>query len=408
LPILKKLNVKWLILQSPLNHAIPEAFVNTVSQEKINLVVDFAAPLKEERNWNDIELLLSGYGKWGVKYALLDRFPNLQSSWKTIDWLNPAIVEQHVQEFIRFAEICLDSNIRPVFSPLYPGGDYLDLAFFSEAMRILQEKSSLRIRRNFLAAAIAWHGKSLTEIQGNGEKELGEIESNKLLGKKASSNTFRNFVDYIQIASKQLEICPPFFLLECGRQVKNETPASYSEAEEITNRRHIYKLLKNENTYNLQDNRIIDPIQSQIIAGFFSQLSSETDSNNLNWFDHNKNPSIFAQSVFSDILLGQDWHEIQTEIDGLSDDRKFKFDRYILLHERYKSIADDFIRRLNPYLERYKPIVGFSKEDASNSAYVIYLHPEKDIPKEDLNWIHSRGNLIKTVQPKDIGALVME
>jgi hypothetical protein len=282
----------------------------------------------------------------------------------------------------------------------------MDLAFFEEAMRVLQENSSHRVRSNFLASAIAWHDGTLAEIRNIVGKFQGE--SNNLLRRKPSTTTFRNFTDYIQIADKHLEFCPQFFLMECGVHAKGEAPGNYSEADEITTRRQIYKLLKSENVYTQHENEIIDPIQPQIIAGFFAQLSSDSNTKNLNWFDHNKNPSIYAQSVFSDILLERGWQELQTEPDGLADDQEFKFDRYILLHEQYQPLADDFIRKLNPYLERYKPVIGFSKEDASNSAYVIYINPAKNISREDLKWIHSRGNLVKTIQPKDIGALIKE
>ena len=71
LPALKEINAQWLVIQSPVNRAIPEDFIRSFSESDINLVIDFNAPLSDQIDWHDLELLIAFYGKWGAKYAIL-------------------------------------------------------------------------------------------------------------------------------------------------------------------------------------------------------------------------------------------------------------------------------------------------------------------------------------------------
>jgi len=408
LPILKKIDVKWLLLKSPLNRGIPEGFISPLANENINVIIDFEASYKKRISWDDLELLLQGYGRWGAKFAILDRNPNLKSSWKSKDWLNPNLVEFHTAQFIRFAKLCLKNNIRPIYSPLFPGGDYWDLSFFSRSMQVISEQSSRLVRSNFLIAAYAWHFGKHLDLDENHALNL-TLKLNQHPKRMVVSNSqFRNYANYAEIAANFFESTPPIILLDCGVHSMGHEQDISQDADEIKIRRSIFQLLKSENTYNSDGHQIIKSIRPEIAAGIFTQLSSASDSNSLNWFDKYQTPSISAQSIFSEAFLKEYREGSDNESGQKFIDSKFKFDRYILLHEHYQPLADNFIRKLHPYLNKYKPVIGFSKEDAADSAYVIYISPSRKTSKKDIGWIRSKGNLLKVIQPKDIDALIKE
>lgn len=408
LPLLKRLNIQWLMVKSPIHQAIPENFVTTFSKESINLVVDFDTPLYETTNWNDLEILLQVYGKWGAKYAILDRFANLQSAWGTKNWSNPNLIETHTAQFIRFSKTCLENNIRPIYSPLYPGGDYWDFAFFTKAMQVLGEQSSHLIQSNFLISVFAWHfNKALNsadEITGNDEKAPQE----KPIARNPHPLHFRNHLKYMEITRNELGNVPSLVLLDCGLEKDPRESLNRSSSVDILKQRMIYRLLKNENVYDETDNQILQPIPPEIVAGIFPQLSSDEAQNPLNWFDTNQTPSLSAQSIFADIYLRPEKANKSELITNYSAIDPFQFKRYVLLDEQYHSSMDEILRQLHPYLQKYKPLIGFSKVDASNAAYVIAIHPDKKLPRNDYEFIRSKGNLIKTIRPDEIDALTKE
>ena len=89
-------------------------------------------------------------------------------------------------------------------------------------------------------------------------------------------------------------------------------------------------------------------------------------------------------------------------------ENRYKYDRYVLLHELYQPIADRFIRKLDPYISKFKPIIGFSKEEAVKAAYIVYVSPSQILSPQEKKWFRSRGNLLKIIRPKDINELIAE
>ena len=133
--------IYWVVIEAPLNRAVPENFIRAFTDRRIQVVVDFRMANDFAKDLSGLETLLSAYGRWGVRYALLNRTPNSRDSWPDNQWSHPKLVEKFAERFLEFSEMALSSNIHPVFPPLMPGGDYWDLAFIQKTF---QNRCSLK------------------------------------------------------------------------------------------------------------------------------------------------------------------------------------------------------------------------------------------------------------------------
>jgi hypothetical protein len=271
-----ELNAQWLVIQSPVNRAIPEGFIRSLTASGINLLIDFNSSFSAEIDWHDLELLISFYGKWGAKYALLNQHPNQQVSWAANQWGNPDLIGTVVSQFIRFGTLCLENGIRPVFPLLTPGGDYWDLAFLKIALLNLKEAAPLAIQNNFVISAAAWDwGKSLDWGVG-GQERWPKVKPYKSPLESQNQLGFRTFEWYASIAQDVFDKSIPILLLQAGLSNDPQNPDVDVHSSELEKLLAIYRLLKGENVYEaLDESRILQSIPPDVIGCCFYLLSSD-------------------------------------------------------------------------------------------------------------------------------------
>ena len=411
LPLLDELNVKWLALKSPITRAIPESFISAFSSKGINLIVDFDFPQNPHIDLSEGETLISAYGKWGVKYALLDRAPNVRRSWSESSWANPNLVENHMKRFIRFSELTLANGIHPIYPPLIPGGDYWDLAYLKKSIEFLDRVTSDMVKNNFLLSAFAWDwGKHLNWGAGGPDK----WQSTKPYKTSKSSQDqigFRTYEWYMSTVQKILGKIPPVILFESGMETGIGHSPNTQNSPDIEKQRQIYQLIRDKNVYDFKDpQKLIEPIQPQVIANLFYVLTSQ-DENTLKhrWYSPSGEKLISAQAVFSEQLTSNekaaDTYSFPMSQQKISN---FFHKRYILLDEQYKEDLNSFLEQLHPYLDKYRPLIGFSKEEASRAAYIVAISPDGQMTEKDINQLGKNGNLLKIIKPSEINILLKE
>jgi len=412
LPILMKLGVKWLVLRSPITRAIPENFIRSFSSSRIELIIDFDYPLNFELDFSDLETLIAAYAKWGVNYAVLNRAPNCKKSWGEKKWINPRLVEDHIKQFNQFSQCCLGNGVFPVFSPLYPGGDYWDLAFLDKSLDILNKTASVKVRNNFILSAFAWHwGKSLNWGAG-GANQWPQAKPYKTPEDSQNQIGFRNYERYTEIAFKKLGKIPSIILFESGLSNGDQKQIKQSEEPDLEKLRLIHRLMKDENVYDPENSdSLLNPISPQVIANNFYILSADDNSGEVyRWFSAAGEKSLPGQAVFMKNIIKKSKNESVTAFqDDISKSKSdFSFKRYILIAEPLNSQLDSFFRQLQPYLDKYQPLIGSSMEDASKSAYVIAIQPDGLMDPLQMDCLNKNGNLVKVIKPEQINTLMKE
>jgi len=167
LPELQALNAGWLVVKSSTTQAIPEEFITGLVQGGIQPIIDFDMRINDNTKPDDLSVLLSAYARWGVKYVVFFRSPNVKSSWVEGTWSQGDLVERFLDRYLPFVRIAEQNDLIPVFPPLQPGGDYWDLSFLKKVLQLVQQRRSLDFTANLhMAVSGQTFSKSLTWGKG--------------------------------------------------------------------------------------------------------------------------------------------------------------------------------------------------------------------------------------------------
>ena len=406
LPRLKALDTAFLVLKSPTTRAVPEDFITALSKEKIDIIMDFDLPLSEKIAWADLETLLRAYGKWGVKYALLNQQPNSQSAWGDKYWKQKDLVKSYTQQFMKFAELSLDNGIKPVFSPLVPGGDYWDTAFLKEALQIISKSADSRLINNMLLSAYGWDfGKSLDWGSG-GQKTWKSVKPYRVPSASQDQRGFRAYEWYQQCVHDVLGKSLPVMLFQAGIEAPS-SKVSHSNSSPVMNRsQQIYHLLKGRNVYDPDDRtKLVSAITPQVLACNFYLLSAGDATNEkYAWFNSQGAPSKTTREIMdtSKPIESRSSTTSSATTAGEKAKNAFKYGRYVLIAESLKPNVQEVLKSMHAYIARYKPVVGFSTEEARQSAYILVVANNNDFSEAGMQQLRQNGSLIKVIQPEEI------
>jgi hypothetical protein len=170
LPILMDLGVNWVTLQSSVDRAIPQEFIDALVGSDINPVIHFNASLAEPPTVEELRPLLKAYATWGVRYVVFFDRPNLRSQWPINGWTQRGLVARFLEIFQPLAVAAIEAGLTPVFPALEPGGDFWDTAFLRAALEALAEGGEGALRESLALGAYAWtEDKSMTWGAGGPE-----------------------------------------------------------------------------------------------------------------------------------------------------------------------------------------------------------------------------------------------
>lgn len=409
LPVLKDINAQWLVIQSPVNRAVPEEFIRSISVSSINLVIDFSSPLSDSTDWHDLELLVTFYGKCGAKYAMLNQHPNQQNAWTASQWGDSQLVDSVISHFIRFGTLCLENGIRPIFPLLIPGGDYWDLAFLKIALAKLKEAAPLSVQNNFVLSAAAWDWGKPLDWGFGGHKRWPKVKPYKLPQDSQNQLGFRTYEWYAPIAREIFGKSIPILLLQAGIANAPQSSEVKFKSSSLEKLLMIYRLLKGENVYeSLDESRLLQPISSDVIGCCFYLLSSESAVPQASqWYSADGLRLPPAQAVY---ISEQDNQEKKVEIVPEETQAKvnFRHNRYILIAQELQPETPKLLELLHLYIEKFRPLIGYSVAEAKKSAVILAIAPTFDSEPPEFELIKNNGSLVKIIRPGEIPAYLKE
>jgi len=408
---LHEIKAKWLVIQNPQDRAIPEEFIRPFSSAGVNLIINFNEDIRSDINLANLTALLNVYGKWGVKYAYLFEKPNLLSKWGEIKWNNNNIVKTHLNKFIPFAQLCVENHIKPILSPLFPGGDYWDLAFLEESLEGLASHAALRIKNNLILSAFGWDWGHSIEWGSGGKKKWPK---NKPFHQKQNTQNqqgFRTYEWYLELSEKVLGERLPIIILKAGIPDDSFMENS-ADTVPIDNLFSITHLLAGENVYDpLNPEMLLSPIPPEVIGCNFFILSAQTEKNFFpyRWFTPEGIPLTPAKSVgLTDNSPALQTEEQPAQINNPINNLHFKYQRYILFSDSQKQNMPSLLENLDPYIRKFKPHIGFSKVEAANAAYILIITDKKDkFLSNDVESLSAKS-IVKIISPNEISELLSE
>ena len=408
---LHEINAKWLVINNPQSRAIPEEFIRSFSDAGIYLIINFNEDMRSDIDLSSLNTLLNVYGKWGVEYAYLFEKPNLQSTWGDVGWNNHNIVETHLNKFIPFAKLCIENHIKPVFSPLSPGGDYWDLAFLEESLKGLASHSNPKINNNLILSAFGWDWGHSIEWGSGGKKKWPEAKPFHKNKNTQNQQGFRAYEWYLEIAERIFKKKLPIIILEAG--IPNDH-FKKDPLDTIPTNKYlmISNLLAEKNVYNPQKpDLLLSPIPPEVIGCCFFILSAQEEKKFFpyRWFTPTGIPLAPAKALGAiEPSPALKLQKQPAQNKRLNKEFHFKFRRYILFSNSLKQNIPGLLEKLDSYIRKFKPHIGFSKFEASKAAYILIITDKK---KEFLSIKETRffkNSIIKIIYPNEISELLSD
>ncbi len=407
---LQEINAKWLVIQNPKDRAIPEEFIRTFSEAGVSLVINFNEDVCSDVNFSNLTTLLNVYGKWGVKYAYLFEKPNLRSKWGNIKWNTHDIVEKHLKLFIPFAQLCVENRIKPVFSPLFPGGDYWDLAFIEKSLEGLAHTTP-QIKNNLVLSAFGWDWGRSIEWGSGGKNKWPKTKPFQKKQNTQNQQSFRTYEWYLELSEKVFGKKLPIIILEAGIPngcfAENSADTAHTDISfAITN------LLNGKNVYDHQNpEQLLSPIPPEVIGCNFFVLSAQTEKKYFpyRWFTPKgfPLPPALTLGLTSNVPILQT-EKTPSQINIPIKQFQFKYRRYILFSDSLKQDMPNLLEKLDPYIRKFKPHLGFSKVEAANAAYILFITDKKKEFLSDEIETLSENCIIKIIFPNEIAELQSE
>jgi hypothetical protein len=378
LPRLQALGARWLVLQAPLQRAIPEGFISALLAAKIQPVLQFqlqpgSFPIEE-----DLPLLFKTYWRWGVRYATLFDQPNAHRAWRSAAWVQTDLVERFLDLYLPLSHACLNAGLIPIFPPLKPGGDYWDTAFLRGALESILRRGHQDLLDQLVIGAYATPGNRPLQWGAGGLERWPNARPYYTPPGVEDQRGFRIFDWYAAISEAVLCSPRPIFLFGMGYRA--------DEDEHIKKNLQIVRMLTGEFI------RGLEPIPSQVIGGAFGPLTDlEIGSSTVpGWFrqDGEFNPQ--AETL-------RQWAGENLPASDGSASASASIRHYLLLPSYEWGISDYHIDLIRPIIKKFQPTVGFSLAEAQNARRVTVIGGEQAFSEESLGSLRAAGILVERV-----------
>lgn len=172
-------------------------------------------------------------------------------------------------------------------------------------------------------------------------------------------------------------------------------------------------LINGRNVYSKEDpNRLLPPLPSYVKSANFFVLSSKNPDHELVcWFQEDGHRLPPAQAFFvREGLLDMVSPPEDTSIFPRQDEdaHEFTYHRYILISQELMPSVAGILESLHPVIEKNKPMVGFSFEDACQAATITYITSDSEVDPELMKILRSRGSLIRIIHSQEIPTWIKE
>lgn len=400
LPQLKSLNTSWLVIQSPLNIAIPEEFIAGLIENGIQPIVNFDLQVNDETRPEELRVLLSAYAKWGVKYVLFFKSPNIRTSWVEGTWAQGDLVERFLDRYTPFVRMAEQNGLVSVFPPLQPGGDYWDLSFLKKVFQLAQQRRTLGFGNNLYMAVsaqtfskpVAWGNGGSTKWKTPRPYSKPELGEEDQIG-------FNTWQWYAELAKSMLNITPRMFLFWFGASTMKQNALDPALDFETLS------AMIDSNDAISEDQPVID---SQVLACCLWMLSAD-DANALArtaWFDEIGQPKQKEIENYQQQVEETRKQSVEYPVSHKVAEWMYPIDHYLLLPSYDWGVPENTLDRVRPIIRDSKPTIGFSIFEAMNARKVTVWNENGAFNEKDIDMLRQAGCLVDEQIVKSIGAEV--
>ena len=379
LPELISKGVHWLVLQNPINAAIPEEFLVELLSNNIQPIIQFDSKINAIDRPQDLKVILDAYTKWGVKYVIFFNQPNLIGSWADGAWNKADIVEQFLDRLIPLLKMTSQAGLTSVFPPLQPGGDYWDTAFLKKVLKSAINRKCMDLITDFHIAVSA---QTFSKPLDWGFEELEGSKSKVYSNSKDLQNHigFHTAELYSQIVKDILGYFPKVLLFWYG---VSDITAPNQLSEDLD---ELIGLTQNDpgiHARPLAENIIACNFYPLSTLGYIPEITSKQKSSRMHKLANKSNPKTGPSEDLDENLA-----------DNLAS-WVFSIDHYLLLPEYKHGIPEYILEKVRPILKQEQPTIGFSLDEASLARKVTVWNENHAFSEGQIELLRKSGCMIE-------------
>jgi hypothetical protein len=375
LPKLLDLKADFIVLQAPVERAVPEPFIIGLKQAQIEPILHFSLPADQSPGADDLALLLETYARWGVKYVIFFDRPNNKDSWSSSNWTQTNLVECFLDVFLPFAEAAVMVGLVPIFPPLEQGGDYWDTTFLRDALEGLQRRASETLLKRLILSADGCFNQHSLDWGSGGPERWPEAQPYRTPDSSEDHRGFRIVDWYLMLSETVLEKKLPILLLNI-------------HGEETQSEKTVDQLMRSVDLLAGVENQGSEPLPEELIGGSYWLLTAD-------------DPEISAQQVW----IRPDGTESPAAVRLLEKIQpskpktavEFLIPHYLLLPSFDWGVSDWHLEVTHDFIKRHQPTIGFSLDEASRAEQVTVLGGKEYFTEKKINQLRSKGCLVRRV-----------
>jgi len=374
-PKLLDLKASFLVLQAPVERAVPESFLAGLKQAQIEPILHFSLPVDQSPGADDLTLLLETYARWGVKYVIFFNRPNSKESWSSSAWTQTNLVESFLDIFLPLAEAAVMVGLVPIFPPLEQGGDYWDTTFLRDALEGLQRRASETLLKRLIISADGCFNQRSLDWGSGGPERWPEAQPYHTPDSSEDHRGFRICDWYLKLSETVLEKRLPILLLN----IHGENTRTEQEVDQLIRSMDLLAGVEIPGS---------EPLPEELIGGSYWVLTAddpETASQQA-WIQPDGVESLAAVQLLQ---------KNQPATPKAADE--FLIPHYLLLPSFDWGVSDWHLEVTHDFIKRHQPTIGFSLEVARRAEQVTVLGGKDYFAEEEINQLRSRGCLVRRV-----------
>jgi hypothetical protein len=398
LPVLQGVGASWLLVKSPLDRAIPEAFLQGLIQANIEPIVQFNISWANPPSTDELRLLMESYSRWGAHGIILGERPNQRAQWGTSGWVQRDLVERFLDRYLPLASQVLENGMTPLFPPLEPGGNFWDLAFLRLSLESLQKRRQHDLIEKLALCAYGWTGTHSLNWGAGGPECWTEARPYFTPDGHEDHRGFRIYDWYQAIVEAVLHQAAPIVLLQAGQTGDPIKNIGNKEENNDQVEFAISRLMYGEIVYDPNKPETpLEPVTDKVTAAMFWLLAEEADSPyyRQSWYPNGKSCPV-AEVIQNWHLQPRQTHPVKSfEPKSIHSSHQIK--HYVLLPTVNDSVTDWHLNLARPLIKTLLPTVGFSIEEATLADKVTVIGDEQAFPEEILDQLRFSGCAVERV-----------
>jgi hypothetical protein len=381
MPTLRQAGATEVYFSSGFDYAIPEDVIKCAIENDLTPSLHFTTELPTPQQANEIFFLFDLYAKWGIASVILGKKPNIKESWQITGWQNENLIDQFLNRLIPLVEYSIKVGLKPVLSPLQPGGNFWDTAFMELVMRGLELRRLKEILEQISLASFGYtYNRPLS--WGMGGPERWSISKPYSTPKGDEDQLgFHNF-EWIQaIGQKIVGKRLPVVILDAG------FPASDDLQQYISSVQKILTALGYKERVDLSQNDQIKIDETIEVCAFSLDSLQE--------FHKGRMDVTAFEKIF--LIKALQANKCSSEPKG-----KKPIRHYLLLPKHESGVPDVVLNKVKPFIKKFHPTIGFSLEEAQLASKVSIFPDPLLFSTTEINRLRSAGCVVQVLPENGI------